>query len=183
MSSETVVSSATVSPGRVRLVPVTPEAAGAVLAGGHLPHGGVPWHEQYPLTETYDALGMTARTHEALGWAGQSVPRWWMSQIVVDDVVVGDIGFHGPPADPTGPGGGASVVEIGYDVVPALRGRGIATAACALVLARAWADGATEVVAETALDHAASQRVLINAGFRATGPGTYAVRGPQSAAS
>lgn len=168
----------------VQLLPITIAAARAVLAGRHLPHGDVRWHEEYPLTETYDALGMTARTHEALGSLGGSgsvgdtVPRWWMSQIVVDGIVVGDIGFHSPPAD--GRVGGATVVEIGYDVVPALRGQGIATAACGLILDQAWRDGATEVVAETDLDHAASQRVLTKAGFRATGPGTYAVSRPST---
>lgn len=174
----------------VHLVPITPAAAWAVLAGGHLPRGELDWHEEYPLTETYDALGMAVRTHDALGWRGKTLPRWWMFQIVLDEVVVGDIGFHSPPAEgpgrmdgsgcrgESGPLGGCGVVEIGYDVVPALRGRGIATRACGLILDRAWCDGATEVIAETALGHRASQRVLTKVGFRATGPGTYSISRP-----
>lgn len=163
----------------MHLVAVTSAAAHAVLAGGHLPRAALAWHEEYPLTETYDALGMTVRTHEALGWSGTRVPAWWVFQIVLDDpalgeIVVGDIGFHGPPTE------GSGVVEVGYDVVPALRSRGIATLACGLILQRAWADGATQVIAETALDHAASQRVLTKAGFRASGPGAYAVSRPFS---
>ena len=43
------------------------------------------------------------------------------------NVVVGDIGFHGPPEP-----GPRAVVEIGYAVVPAWQGRGVATRACAL---------------------------------------------------
>lgn len=170
----------------VHLVPITPAAARAVLAGVHLPPGELAWHEEYPLTETYDALGMTVRTHDALGWRGETVPRWWMFQIVLDEVVVGDIGFHSPPAegsgplDGSGPPGESGVVEIGYDVVPSLRGRGIATRACGLILDQAWRDGATEVMAETALDHRASQRVLTKVGFMATAPGTYAISRPPS---
>ena len=43
-----------------------------------------------------------------------------------DGVVVGGIGFHGPPS--------GDVVEVGYGVVPAARGRGVATEALRLLL-------------------------------------------------
>ena len=58
-------------------------------------------------------------------------------------MVVGDIGFHGPPEP-----GPRAVVEIGYAVVPAWQGRGVATRACALMLEQAWRDGADLVQAE-----------------------------------
>ena len=68
--------------------------------------------------------------YEASGEILTSEPDWWIHQLVVDDQVVGDIGFHGPPADGS--------VEIGYAVVPARRGQGLATRACALIVEMAW---------------------------------------------
>ena len=49
------------------------------------------------------------------------------------------------------------MVEIGYAVVPGLRGRGVAGRAVAQLLALAWRDGADEVLAGTDEDNAASQ--------------------------
>ena len=57
------------------------------------------------------------------------------------------------------------MVEIGYALVEAVRGRGIGSAACAEVLAVAWSDGARTVIAETEPDNAASRRVLVKCGF------------------
>ena len=102
---------------------------------------------------------MVFAAHQAMtGGIGKS-PAWWIHQIVVDGVVVGDIGFHGPP-------GPELAVEIGYSVVPAWRGRGVASRACALILQQAWQDGADTVVAETDHDNVASQAVLLRNGFQ-----------------
>ena len=83
---------------------------------------------------------------------------------------------HGPP-----PPDGPREVEIGYQVVPALRGRGVATRACALLLAHAWSHGADLVRAEVEPgnpDGAASRAVLLANGFRADGQLGFVVERP-----
>src|SRR5215213_1507718 len=77
-----------------------------------------------------------------------------------DAMVVGDIGFHGPP----NPGGS---VTVGYGLAPGARGRGYATEALRAVVA--WALAQPEVVAvEADTTHAnlPSQRVMERAGMR-----------------
>lgn len=160
----------------VGLRPVTLVEAERLMVGKAVVETEPDWHPEYPLTETVTGLRLLLATHRALGWTGLAVPMWWMHQIVVAGHLVGDIGFHGPPqAD------GPAVVEIGYDVVPALRGRGIATAACRQILALAWRDGAAAVEAETEPDNpygAASARVLASAGFTQEAGGRWRVRRP-----
>ena len=133
------------------------------------------WHPDYPLPDTVDALQLLLAAHEAVGTLA-GLPRWWVHEIRVGGQVVGDVGFHGPP-----PEAGPVVVEIGYAVVPALRGQGIATRACALLLQRAWRDGADQVLAETDPDNGASRAVLRHNGFRARLCGDFAVDRPAGA--
>lgn len=147
-----------------------------LLSGAGRP-GELRWHEEYPLAETLDALAMLDSAHRAAGWTGTSTPSWWLHQIVLDDLVVGDVGFHGPPAA-TEP----AEVEIGYAVVEALRGRGIATRACHLVLEVAWRDGAALVRAEADESNPASVRVLRAAGFTALGDRRFRIRRPAGVA-
>ena len=72
--------------------------------------------------------------------------------------LVGWGGFKGPPV--------AGSVEVGYAVAPEYEGRGIATAAVALLLAKAAASGEVEVVtAHTLAEPNASTKVLEHAGF------------------
>ncbi|NMO93626.1 GNAT family N-acetyltransferase [Actinomycetospora sp. TBRC 11914] len=66
-------------------------------------------------------------------------------------------GFTGPPRD--------GEVEIGYQVAPAHRGRGLATAAVRVWVERARAAGVRRVVARTDPGAVASARVLERAGF------------------
>ena len=147
-------------------------AARRLVEGGLQPRDTAHWHPGYPLAETVDALSLLLAAHEAMGTVG-SLPRWWVHEIRVHGQVVGDVGFHGPPA-----GSGAVVVEIGYAVVPELRGRGVATRAVGLLLDRAWRDGASRVLAETDDDNAASQAVLVRTGFRRRLSGDWAVDRP-----
>jgi RimJ/RimL family protein N-acetyltransferase len=73
--------------------------------------------------------------------------------------VVGWGGFKGPPD------GGA--VEIGYEIAPSLRNRGLATAAAAAMVDEAFADpSVTAVIAHTLAEPNASTRVLTKLGFR-----------------
>ena len=128
------------------------------------------WHPEYPQAETLEALSMLFAGYEASGEILTSEPDWWIHQLVVDDQVVGDIGFHGPPADGS--------VEIGYAVVPARRGQGLATRACALIVEMAWRSGAGAVLAEAEPDNQASRKVLLNNGFAAVGDRRFLINRP-----
>jgi RimJ/RimL family protein N-acetyltransferase len=133
------------------------------------------WHPQYPLTETLVAAALTLEArqadHDRPDWDGDP---WGLYQIVSDATVVGDAGFHGPPA-PEPP----YAVEIGYDVVPARRREGIASAACRELLVIAWRAGADLVRAETEAENLASRRVLLNTGFHLTPDGSFLIRRPE----
>ena len=76
--------------------------------------------------------------------------------------LVGWGGFKGPPKD--------GVVELGYEIAPDRRGRGLATAAAREMLAEAFADErVTAVIAHTLAERNASNRVLEKAGFEYDG--------------
>ena len=155
---------------RLRLLPLI--EAREILAGTPSARTRRAWHPEYPLSDTLYALDLLFAGHEASGEILTSEPRWWIRQLVVDDQVVGDIGFHGPPA------GGS--VEIGYAVVPARRGRGLATRACALILEEAWRAGADEVLADAEPDNPASRKVLLNNGFTALDERRFSINRPPS---
>jgi RimJ/RimL family protein N-acetyltransferase len=161
------------SPATVRLrrIPV-PTARALVLGTLRRPDD---WHPAFPAEGTLSAARMLLGTYAALERDPGPSP-WWFFAVVVDGVVVGDAGFHGPPPDD-----GPAEVEIGYQVVPALRGRGVATRACALLLEHAWRNGADVVRAEVEPDNpdgAASRAVLRANGFRPTPQGDFAVEAP-----
>ena len=62
------------------------------------------------------------------------------------------------------------VVEVGFEIAEARRGRGLATAATRAMLAEAFADErVTAVIAHTLPERNASNRVLEKAGFRFEG--------------
>jgi ribosomal-protein-alanine N-acetyltransferase len=72
--------------------------------------------------------------------------------------LVGWGGFKGPPKD--------GVVEVGYEIAEARRGRGLATAAATAMVAEALADDrVTTVIAHTLPERNASSRVLEKVGF------------------
>ena len=120
------------------------------------------WHPEYPLADTLEGLTWLIAAYEVLGGPYPESP-WWSYQLMVDGQAVGDIGFHGPLDD-------RQQVTIGYQVVPSAQRRGLATAACAMLIELAWAAGARRLLANTDADNVASQRVLQRNGFR-TGDG------------
>jgi len=76
--------------------------------------------------------------------------------------LVGWGGFKGPP--------NGGVVEVGYEIAEAQRGRGFATAATRAMLAEAFADDrVTAVIAHTLAERNASNRVLEKTGFQFDG--------------
>jgi RimJ/RimL family protein N-acetyltransferase len=156
----------------VTLRPVPVAEADRLLAGGRPESVGLQLHPDYPMAGTLDAVAMLFRAYQAMtGWRRPArQPSWWIHQVVVDGLVVGDVGFHGPPG-PESP----RTVEIGYDVVPGWRRQGVASRACALILQVAWADGAEVVLAETEPANVASQRVLTRNGFARRPDGLFEV--------
>lgn len=110
------------------------------------------WHPEYPLADEFDVLRPLAH---------DPAPDPVFGLMMIRDaagLAVGGIGFFGPPDADGG-------VEIGYGLVPAARGRGLAGAALAEVLAIATAHGVTAVRASTEPANLASSRVLERAGF------------------
>lgn len=151
----------------VALRPWPWDAARALLAGQ--PVRATDWHDQYPTPDTVDALAMVLAAYEVDGPL-TAAPRWWVQQVLAGGQVVGDAGFHGPPA-----ADGPVEVEIGYGIVPACRGCGIATAACGQLLELAWRLGADTVLAGADADNLASRRVLQRSGLRERPDGTFAI--------
>ncbi len=89
---------------------------------------------------------------------------WGTRFFVTDDPLelVGWGGFKGPPED--------GVVELGYEIAEARRGRGLATAATRAMIAEAFADRrVTAVTAHTLAERNASNRVLEKVGFQYDG--------------
>jgi RimJ/RimL family protein N-acetyltransferase len=84
----------------------------------------------------------------------------WSAWIICapDGVVVGDIGFKGPP-DYSG------TVEIGYQVLPVYQNQGFATESVAMLCNFAFSKGVEKIEAEVLKTNKASLRVIENCGF------------------
>ena len=108
------------------------------------------WHSDFPREDDRDAASMW---HDGDPWGPRS--------IVLDGVVVGSIGFFGPPSDAAD---GAPEAEVGYGLVEEARGTGLATEALTAMLGAAEAAG-VRVRASVLPDNAASIRVLAKCGF------------------
>ncbi len=118
-------------------------------------------HEVVPGWATFTTA--LKRTRDALA-ADPSGSAWGARLFVAGDPpeLVGWGGFKGPPQD--------RVVELGYEIAAARRGRGLATAAVREMLAEAFSDdGVTAVIAHTLAERNASTRVLEKAGFEHDG--------------
>jgi RimJ/RimL family protein N-acetyltransferase len=78
------------------------------------------------------------------------------------DLLVASAGFKGPPHDGT--------VEMGYSVLPRFQGQGYATEMVHALIDWAFSQpGLMRIVAETAEDNVASQRLLLRLGFKRDG--------------
>jgi RimJ/RimL family protein N-acetyltransferase len=117
-----------------------------------------PWAAGYPMQGTLIAVEAFVRAIDN----GASPGPYGVYQVVRSDdgVVIGDIGFHGPP-DQDG------VVTVGYGLAASARGQGYATEALRAVLD--WALEQPEVArveADTTHANLPSQRVMERAGMR-----------------
>jgi RimJ/RimL family protein N-acetyltransferase len=140
---------------RLLLRALTAADARTIRSGETLP--GLSFADDYPLPDTYDGLGLFLQHGDE---------RWGFSLIVhrEDSLVIGEIGFVGPPQN--------GAVMIGYAIVPSARRQGYATEAIAALSACALADpDVEEVRAQTLPDNEASVRALLNAGFEEQPPG------------
>lgn len=136
---------------RLRLELVTPDEAADMLAGRRRPQ----WDPSYPREDDCDAVSMIR--------ADDSDPTWGPRHVVraFDGLVVGSIGFFGPPAaaDDEVP-----ETEVGYGLVESARGHGAATEALKALLAETDRLG-VRVRASVLPENKPSIRVLAKCGF------------------
>ncbi len=145
---------------RLSLAPLPPAIAAALLesrerAAAEL---GLALAPDWPQPDLFDLLA-----HQAEMAPSDAVWRIWLMQERAERLIIGDVGFHGPPSE-------EGVVEIGYSIAPAYRRRGYATEAAHAIVD--WArrqHGVSAVVAGCAQDNEASIRTLRRLGFRETG--------------
>ena len=102
------------------------------------------------------ALGATAPPDTG-GWG------LWLFVYKTERLVVGAASFLGPP-------NAEGAVELGYQVVPAHRRRGLTVEGCTALIDWAFCDSRTLVMtADCATDNAASVRTLEKLGFQVVG--------------
>jgi ribosomal-protein-alanine N-acetyltransferase len=92
----------------------------------------------------------------------------WLLRAVVlkaQGLMIGNVGFHGPPGEHVFDRRWPNVVELGYDIVSGFRRRGYGSRAIELLLGWAETRGAHQVVLSIALDNLASQRTADKLGF------------------
>ncbi|GAB3800671.1 hypothetical protein GCM10028798_15520 [Humibacter antri] len=136
---------------RLRLEPISPELAERIVAGRKEPTDA--WHPQYPLEDELVPLrGLMSSRHP------DPVFTLYLIRLRADGLAIGGLGFFGPPNED-------GRIEFGYGLVAAARGRGLATEAVTAAFGVAAAHGARSAAADTDLDNAASQRVLLKAGM------------------
>jgi RimJ/RimL family protein N-acetyltransferase len=116
------------------------------------------WHPEYPRDDDVDAASMAVADAVAATWGPRQVTT------IADGLVVGTIGFMGPPTAVAG----VLEAEVGYGLVPSARNRGLATEALTGIVAAAE-QVAVDVRATVAADNAASLRVLAHCGFTLAG--------------
>jgi RimJ/RimL family protein N-acetyltransferase len=147
------------SSARVRLEPIGPRQARAMLAG--TPEPELPWADGFPLPSVRGALERIVAADEH----GYSLAPFFAYVIVrrADGLAIGDVGFHGPPDDD-------GEVEIGYALVPSARGAGLASEATGLLVE--WAHrqpGVRVVTARVNPGNEPSRRLLARLGFAPDG--------------
>lgn len=155
MSGEADAGAGVLRSARLTLVPCTPEIARATLDGP-------------------DSLFRLLGTRPSEGWPGPNfaaylpaliadpeLGRWaWLILLPAEQVIIGDIGFHGPP-DQTG------TVELGYVLTPLYHGQGYATEAASTLLDWTLAQPTVRrIIANCDAHNHASIRVLEKLGLR-----------------
>jgi ribosomal-protein-alanine N-acetyltransferase len=133
----------------VDLLPLTEPMARDLLAGELTDPPAAPG---WPHADTHSALLAALGTGDA-----EALP--WLVVLQPDGLVVGDLGWKGRPDDD-------GVVEIGYGLAPAFRGRGIGGRAVqAFVHWLVDRVGVQRVLAEIHVDNVASRHLVERLGF------------------
>lgn len=133
---------------RLRLERITRADAESMLAGRR----EECWHPEFPRQDDLDGISMI---REESCWSSRRIVR------ALDGLVVGSIGFFGPPAPADD---GVAEVEVGYGLVADAHGRGVATEALRGLLEQTDAAG-VRVRASVEPENTASIRVLAKCGF------------------
>lgn len=143
-----------INAARLTLESISPELARRIVA--REPAANDAWHAEYPFEDELAPL-------QGLAADPDPDPVFTMYQIRrrSDGLAIGGLGFFGAPDD-------SGRVEFGYGLVPSARGAGLATEAVVAALTVARSRGARIAEADTDLDNAPSQRVLVKAGFSET---------------
>lgn len=138
---------------RLRLHPLTVEEGRRVADAE--PGPGDRWADGFPTQDDRDGVG--GYLHAAAQGADPAPFGCYRVDLV--GTAIGTIGFFGPPDE-------QGEVTIGYGLVPGARGFGYATEAVGRLVefCRSQA-GVRAVLADTATDNVASQRVLAKTGF------------------
>lgn len=150
--------------GRLVLRRFTLARAQDVLAGST--PASQRWAAGYPLDDEVGLLRLViAAATEPAGWGPWQIldrPHHRLRAI-------GGIGFLGGPDE-------LGEVEVGFGLVPAVRGAGLATEALTALIGWAFGHGARVVHATTTVHNVASQRTMTNAGMRMlAGPQTEVI--------
>ena len=148
---------------QLRLVPCTVAAAQAAATdrAAFAALLGVRVPDDWPAEDLRDFLPIYGQiVDEQAARQGWGI---WLMLGAVERVLVGDIGFKGPPD-------ALRTAEIGYSVLPAFQGHGYASEAARALVAWGFAQpGIRRIVANCRADNAASIRVLEKAGLLQTG--------------
>lgn len=124
-------------------------------------HRLADWAEDFPAAGDVFIAGGIHRGEIDQAPRSGGEPLWRHHQVVEasSGLVIGGVGFHGPPKD--------GEVEIGYGIVPSRQRRGYATEAVSTLVSLALSmPEVVGIVASTDADNVASQRVLEKGGFR-----------------
>jgi len=144
---------------RLELVLLEPESARELAAGTS--RNGRMWAPGYPMAASLLRAELTA----AAAASGRPLGGFGTYQVVrrEDGMVIGDVGFLGPP-DATG------AVHVGCGITEGARRQGYATEALTALLA--WArgqSGLTCVLADTTRSNVGGQRLLERVGMHPIG--------------
>jgi len=134
---------------RIALQPIDVASARRMLDGTPGPNDR--WAPDYPFVDELDVLRMFVELPRDAPFGLYAIRR------LSDGLLVGGIGFFGPPRD--------GVAELGFGLVGSARGRGFAAEALTAAIRIALSNGATSVIADAAVDNPASHATMRNAGM------------------